>query len=92
MSAQGTREQLLNEGDKTPASKDPVEPYRIQLNLTAAHVNSDVIEGMLDGLIEDAEHRGFNLEWAYSDRMPLEDVIPGSPLDRVVKGVDDTED
>lgn len=91
MSDQPTREQLLDEGDKKRGN-DPVLPYRVQINLTVAHMDPEVINAMVDGLIGDAEHRGFFFEWGYNDVMPLEDVIPDSPLDKVVRGEDDAED
>lgn len=82
-----TRDELLNEGDKDKKD-EPVIPYRAQLNLTTAHMDISVVEEMLDGLMQDAEGRGFNIEWGYMDEMALEDVIPGSPLDLVVRGED----
>ena len=68
-----------------------VKPYRAQLTLTAAHSDPEDVGEMLDALAADAEERGFFIEWAVLQDMPEGQVIPGSPLDKIIKG-DDTEE
>jgi len=79
-----TREQLLDHGDGRQQGE--VKPYRAQINLTAAHMDPQVIAEMLDGLEDDAEKRGFIVSWSFVGEMPLEDVVPDSELDLIIKG------
>ncbi len=69
--------------------KIEVKPYRVQLNMTAAHSDPEIIEDMLLGLSEDAEHRGLFMEWGYMEEMDPEDVMPDSPLQDLLTGGDD---
>jgi hypothetical protein len=61
-------------------------PFRIQVNFTAAGRSIEELSEIIDSIVDEGEQRGFFFEYGYTQEMPMEQVIPGSPLYQAITG------
>lgn len=76
------------DSDALPSEELQKRPMRIALFFTGVGDDGESreLDGVIDGVIEDATKRGLFFEWGASDEMKDKEVIKGSPLWQAVHG------